>query len=63
MELLKELQSKYKEETRDANTLYQNIRNLGLQMYLTNSISKELVLELSCSLLKLYELLKEKKDK
>lgn len=60
MELLKELQNKYKAETRDANTLYQNIRNLGLQMYLTNSISKELVLELSCSLLKLYELLKEK---
>jgi DNA phosphorothioation-dependent restriction protein DptG len=54
-DLLKELAEKYKAENRSSKELYASIKTTGMQMFVTNTMSKEQVLTFCSSLLKLFE--------
>ena len=54
-ELLKELRRRVEQETRPSEQLYATMRQLGLQMFLTNTMGRETVLTFCAAMLKLYE--------
>jgi len=54
-QLLKELRRRIEAERRPSTELYASIRQLGLQMFLTNTMGRETVLMFCSCMLKLYE--------
>ena len=58
MTILEEIQARMDKENRTPNELYAELRQLGLQMMVLNTIGKEQVVMFCSSLVKLYELLK-----
>lgn len=62
-QLLKDLRKRIDQEKRPSPELYASIRQLGLQMFLTNTMGRESVLMFCSAMLKLYSnLTGEKKD-
>ena len=59
-DLIQELTEKYKAENRSSEELYASIKTTGMQMFVTNTMSKEQVLNFCSSLLKLFENLSAK---
>jgi len=59
-QLLKELKRRVDAEKRPSTELYASIRQLGLQMFLTNTMGRESVLQFCSCMLKLYSNLAEK---
>ena len=59
-QLLKELRRRIESEKRPSTELYASIRQLGMQMFLTNTMGRESVLMFCAAMLKLYDNLKAK---
>ena len=59
MEIMKEIQTRIENENRPSETLYQEIKGLGLQMFMTNTLNKEQVIIFCSDLVKLYLNLKK----
>ena len=59
-QLLKELKRRIEAEHRPSTELYAAIRQLGVQMFLTNTMGRESVLVFCSCMLKLYSNLAEK---
>lgn len=57
MNLIQEIQARLEKESRSPQELYNEVRQLGVQMAITNNLGKTQVVMFCSSLLKLYELL------
>ena len=62
MELLKEIQNRLKEETRAPEQLHLYLKQAGTHMFLTNTMSREMVVSFCVCMIRLYETLSRKKE-
>lgn len=58
-EILKEIQSKLENDTRTPQEMYSMLKQLGLYMFTTNTISKDNVVLFCSTLLGMYDKLKK----
>ena len=61
-QILKEIKSRIDAETRTPQDIYMGLRNTGLQMIFTHSVSREQVVSFCAGLIKLYDQLKPQQE-
>lgn len=59
-QILKEIKSRIEEETRQPQELYSELRMLGMQMVLTQTLTKAQVVGFCSDMIKLYDALRPK---
>ena len=62
MNIMKEIEKAVNNEERDAANIVANLKKLGIYMFATNSISKDMVVSFCSGLIKVYNELESKKE-
>lgn len=60
MQLLDEIKEATEKDVRDLGSVYGSLKAMGVQMFMTNSMTKEQVIAFCSGLIRLYEGLKPK---